>query len=307
MSGFQPKPRRTVYAKQPAIVEIETTIVCNAHCWFCPQNNTLRQPSYMEDWVWRKIVDETRGLGVIYRPFLLNEPFMDRRMPAISRYIKEDKTARLEFNTNGEALTPKVADQMIELGVDMMRFSIDGIRKETFNEARGISYDKVYRNVEYFLNAAKKARHPIDTEVRMIRFPGTEAEQAEFNAYWEAREPTRIVFTELYRYPWEGQTEAVNLPCLKIADELFFYVSGEATLCCWDSKGRAIIGDVKRESVLEIWNGEVLRHHRQLLDAGQRDQIELCSRCDAYQGVDWSEWSRPSAAAGAPFREAPPR
>ena len=296
MSGLQLRPSRTVYRDRPSIIEIETTIVCNAHCWFCPQNNTLREPSYMEEWVWRKIIDESRGMGITYRPFLLNEPFMDRRMPAISRYIKEDPTARLEFNTNGETLIAKVADQMIELGVDVMRFSVDGLRRETFDESRGISYDKVYRNVEYFLRAAQASGKPIETEIRMIRLPGTEQEQIEFKDYWEQRGPTRVVFTDLYRYPWEGQTEAVNLPCLKIADELFFYVNGEATLCCWDAKGRSMVGDVKTQRVLDIWNGEVMRKYRELLDAGKRDQIELCSRCDAYQQVDWSDWFRPAAS-----------
>ncbi len=291
MSGFIPRPRRTVYDKVPRYIEIETTIVCNAHCWFCPQNNTLRQPSYMDERVWwKKIVDDTRGLGITYRPFLLNEPFMDRRMPAISRYIKADPTAKLEFNTNGEALTPKVADQMIDLGVDVMRFSIDGYQRDTFDESRGISYDKVYANVEHFIRAARESGKPIHTEVRMIRLPGTEAEQEEFRKYWEDRHPDSVVFTKLYRYPWEGQTEAVDLPCLKIADEMFFYVSGEATLCCWDSKNRAVIGDVRREHVLDIWNGEVMRRHRDLLDAGRRGEIHLCSRCDAYTGVDWSLW-----------------
>lgn len=290
MSGFDPRPRRTVYEKHPRYIEIETTIVCNAHCWFCPQNNTLRQPSYMEDWVWRKIVDETRGLGVVYRPFLLNEPFMDRRMPTISRYIKEDPTAVLEFNTNGEALTPKVADRMIDLGVDVMRFSVDGYHRSTFDESRGISYDKVYHNVEYFIRAARESGKDIHTEVRMIQLPGTENEQEDFRKYWEDRGPDDVVFTKLYRYPWEGQTEAVNIPCLKIADEMFFYVSGEATLCCWDSKGRAIVGDVKNEHVLDIWNGQAMANYRALLDAGRREDILLCSRCDAYTDVDWSRW-----------------
>lgn len=299
MSGPIQRPERTVYRKAPKYIELETTIVCNAHCWFCPQNNTLREPSYMEEWVWKKIVDESRGLGVIYRPFLLNEPFMDRRMPAISRYIKEDPTARLEFNTNGEALTPKVADQMIDLGVDVMRFSIDGYRRETFDESRGISYDKVYRNVEYFLKAARESGKDIHTEVRMIRLPGTEEEQKDFRAYWEDRSPDEVIFTSLYRYPWEGQTEAVNIPCLKIADELFFYVSGEATLCCWDSKGRAIVGDVRKQHVLDIWNGEVMARYRGLLDEGRREEIELCSRCDAYTEVDWSLWYEQGRAAAS--------
>lgn len=284
------KPKRSQYANTPLYVEIETTIMCNATCWFCPQKNTLRQPKYMEEWVWKKIIDDTRGIGAIYRPFLLNEPFADKRMPEIIKYIKEDPTAKVEFNTNGSMLTPKVTDKILEIGVDVMRFSIDGYYRSTFDESRGISYDKVYKHVQYFLEQNKKAVKPAKTEVRMIKLPNTEQEQVEFKTYWEKFEPDAIIFTDLYSYPWEGQTESTNLPCLKIEKELFFYVDGTATLCCWDSKGRQIIGDVKTENALDIWNGEEMQRCRSLLDKGQRDQLELCSRCDAYKHVDFSAW-----------------
>lgn len=284
------RPKRKSYAETPAVVQIETTIKCNAKCWFCPQNNTLRQPNYMEESVWKKIIDESRGLGITYRPFLLNEPFADKRMPEIVAYIKQDPTAKVEFNTNGSMLTHKVADKLLELGVDAMRFSIDGFYKETFDESRGISYDRVYDHVAYFLKQSKQAARPVQTEVRMIKLPNTEQEQLEFKAYWEKHQPDDILFTDLYRYPWEGQTRAVNKPCLKIQDEMFFYVDGTATLCCWDSQGRQIIGDINKQSLLDIWNGEELARCRTLLDAGKRDQLQLCMRCDAYENVDFSDW-----------------
>ncbi|MBF0280295.1 MAG: radical SAM protein [SAR324 cluster bacterium] len=278
------------YEKTPKYIQIETTISCNATCWFCPQKHATRRPMFMEEKVWKKIIDETRGLGVIYRPFILNEPFVDRRMAKIIRYIKEDATASVEFNTNGEALIPKRTDEIIEAGVDIVRFSVDGIDRKTFDEARGISYDKVYANVEYFIKAANESEREIQTEVRMIKFPGTEEEQKAFENYWKVRKPTSILFTELYRYPWEGQTEALNLPCLKILDEMYFYVDGRATLCCWDSKERQIVGDVKTEHVLDIWNGKIMKHCRELLDEGKRAEINLCSRCDAYEHFDFDRY-----------------
>ncbi len=280
--------RRMPYPKVPKYIQIETTIACNATCWFCPQKYATRRPMFMEERVWKKIIDETRGIGATYRPFILNEPFVDKRMTKIIKYIKEDPTAVVEFNTNGEPLTPKRADEIIDAGVDAVRFSVDGFHRETFDEARGISYDKVYANVEYFIKAANNSGKDILTEVRMIRLPGTEQEQEEFRDYWTARNPTQVLFTDLYRYPWEGQTEALNLPCLKIIDQMFFYVDGRATLCCWDSKERQIVGDVKEQTVMEIWNGEVMRHCRELLDAGKRSEIHLCSRCDAYQNFDFN-------------------
>ncbi len=244
----------------------------------------------MKEDVWKKIIDDTRGLGITYRPFILNEPFVDKRMAKIIRYIKEDATASVEFNTNGEALTPKRADEIIEAGVDIVRFSVDGIERKTFDEARGISYDKVYANVAYFIKAANASKRAIETEVRMIKFPGTEEEQKAFAKYWKAHNPSSILFTNLYRYPWEGQTTALNLPCLKIKDEMFFYVDGRATLCCWDSKERQIVGDVTKEQVLDIWNGEVMKNCRTLLDQGRRAEINLCSRCDAYENFDFDAY-----------------
>lgn len=284
------KPHRNKYHSTPTYVEIETTIMCNATCWFCPQKNSLRTPKYMQDKVWKKIIDDTRNIGAIYRPFLLNEPFADKRMPEIVKYIKQDPTAKVEFNTNASMLTPKVTDQLIEIGVDVMRFSIDGFYRETFDESRGISYDKVYEHVAYFLAQCKKSNQDIHTEIRMIRLPNTENEQIEFKKYWGKHTPDSIIFTDLYSYPWEGQTSSTNLPCLKIEKELFFYVDGTATLCCWDSIGRQIIGDVNKQHALDIWNGEEINRCRDLLDRGERSQLNLCSRCDAYTGIDFSEW-----------------
>ncbi len=89
----------------------------------------------------------------------------------------------------------------------------------------------------------------------------------------------------LYQWPWSGQTEAVQKPCLKILDEMFFFTDGTAPLCCWDDSGRGRVGDVKTHSVLEIWNGPEMHAMRALLNRGRRDLITLCSRCDAYKDI----------------------
>jgi hypothetical protein len=64
---------------------------------------------------------------------------------------------------------------------------------------------------------------------------------------------------------------------------MFFYVNGKATLCCWDSHERAVIGDVRKQHVLDIWDGAINRRYRSLLAEGRRREILLCSRCEAYK------------------------
>ena len=283
------------YEKAPKFMQIETTIVCQATCWFCPQKKATRRPLFMDMNVIDKILAETRGMGITYRPFILNEPFADKRMPEIVKKIKSDPTAKVEFNSNGELVTPAVAEKLFEAGVDTMRFSVDGITKKTFDETRGINFDKVYANVGNFIKRAHELKHPVKIEVRMINLPGTEDEQKEFRQYWENL-GVSVLITDLYSYPWEAQTEAVNKPCLKILDETFVYVDGRVTLCCWDSAEREVVGDVKTHNIIDIWNNERLKVLRNLLADGNRDQITLCSRCDAYKNVDFTKL-KPSSAS----------
>jgi len=135
---------RLPYAARPRYIQLETVTKCNARCPFCPQNEIVRDPSRMPDEVWKKIIDDTRGWGMTYRPFLTNEPFVDNRQVEIVRYIKNnDPTAQVEFNTNGELMTDQLAAELLDAGVDIMRFSIDGFSAETYEPARvGIAYEK---------------------------------------------------------------------------------------------------------------------------------------------------------------------
>ncbi|MFH1223942.1 MAG: SPASM domain-containing protein, partial [Pseudomonadota bacterium] len=167
------------------------------------------------------------------------------------------------------------------VGVNFMRFSIDGFYEDKYNERRkGLNFKEVVKNTEYFCSKAKPLG--VYTDVRMIGFPDSTDEQKLFVEKW-SKVANKAEITSLYRYPWEGQTEVVYKPCLKIRKEMFFYVDGRATLCCWDTNERAVIGDVKEQKALDIWNGELAKKYRALLDAGQRDKITLCSRCDAYK------------------------
>lgn len=281
------KYKKYNYKPAPDYIQIETDIICNANCDFCTQKKVTRRPTMMENAVWKKIIDDTRGLGVTYRPFLLNEPFTDQRMLDICRYIKQDKTAKLEFNTNGSLLTAEIANELLSIGVEAVRFSIDGIIEKKYNERRkGLDFETVVKNTEYFCKKAKD--HNTYTEVRMIDFPDSKEEHEPFRKKWEAL-ADKVLITSLYSYPWEGQEEPIYKPCLKIRNEMFFYVDGRATLCCWDTSERALIGDIKEQKALDIWNGQVLKQYRDHLDNGGRDKILLCSRCDAYKNVDFEK------------------
>ncbi len=288
---------RMPYAAKPKFIQMETVTKCNAKCPFCPQNEIVRDPARMPAETWRKIVDDTRGWGLIYRPFLTNEPFVDNRMPEIVRYIKDnDPTARVEFNTNGELMTEKLSIDLLEAGVDIMRFSIDGLSRETYEPSRiGIDFTKVMERTRRFLELWDKGgyRDKVFTELRMIEVPENKHEVEAYRDFWGPR-CSEVLITTMYQWPWTGQKreDVVLKPCLKILDEMFFYTNGNATICCWDVHERAVVGNVNEQSVGEIWESYAARCMRAALDDGRRDLLNLCSRCNAYQDYDFSRFAK---------------
>jgi len=238
----------------------------------------------MPDETWKKIIDDTRGLGITYRPFLQNEALIDSRLPEIVAYIKQDATAQAEINTNGNALTEKNAAALIDAGIDTVRFSIDAFSAETYEKDRvGLDYDRVVENIERFARMARESEKTITTEVRMIDMESNRHEQHDYIEYWSKRVDMTLI-VPLYNWPWTEGVEMVSKPCIKMREEMFFYTDGRAVLCCWDIAGRAVIGNVNEESVLDIWNGARRLEYAEYLARGEREKIELCSRCDAYAG-----------------------
>ncbi len=248
----------------------------------------------MSDDVWMKIIDETRGLGITYRPFMINEPLSDTRMGAIMRYIRKDSTAKIELNTNGELMTEAMAAEILDARIDLIRFSIDGFTEESYSKSRvGVDYRTTVDRTLAFIKRARRTRGAGRIEVRMIDLEVNRSEQEAYKRFWADAGAVPVI-TSHYRWPWEPGVERVNLPCLKILTEMFFYVTGQATLCCWDAHERAVIGDVTKQHVLDIWNGKVNRDYRDLLARGGRDEILLCSRCEAYKDRQFDGFPAPS-------------
>lgn len=62
---------------------------------------------------------------------------------------------------------------------------------------------------------------------------------------------------------------------------LFLNPELKAFLCCSDYKHELLVGDLNRQSLMEIWNGDALKTVRAAMLAPDRPRIPLCAKCDA--------------------------
>lgn len=85
-----------------------------------------------------------------------NEPLMSPHFIDILKIAARYSIPEFLFLTNGQLLSAKIADAILETGVTQVQISIDGATKETYEYIRrGAQFDRLIRNLEY-LSARKR-------------------------------------------------------------------------------------------------------------------------------------------------------
>jgi radical SAM protein with 4Fe4S-binding SPASM domain len=168
------------------------------------------------------------------------------------------------IDTNGKLLLEK-ADEVIDI-IDTMAISV--IEKD--EEA-----DEQYEIIAKFLDI-KKDRKPFT----LLRING-EVDTARYEKFGLVM-AHRILHSPLgsFNYSQRNPTIPEIGICLDFLNHLAINKDGEASICVrFDPKRLGVIGDVKKNSLGEIWNGERrmawLDYHKR----GKRENIPLCSYC----------------------------
>jgi len=80
------------------------------------------------------------------------------------------------------------------------------------------------------------------------------------------------------------------LPCKYLWEDLFIYWNGDVGVCCEDSAARRIvIGNLERQSLLEIWVGEEMTAIRQAHIQRKRKSLRVCGQSCTYNTI----WLKP--------------
>ncbi|MBT7039537.1 MAG: radical SAM/SPASM domain-containing protein [Bacteroidetes bacterium] len=264
----------------PQFIQIETTNSCPGKCKFCKAERA-NQFETINDNLFQNIIDECFGKGITYRLFLHNEPFTDPHLVQRIKNIKKDKSAKVELNTNGYLLTRDISKELLNTGIDIIRFSIDGFFKKTIKDVRGFDKELLYNNVEYFLQLNQLNASKINTEIRMIRDVALDDNEIRFYENHWSKLADKVLLTKLYQWAGTYDGEILNLTCPKPQKEMFIKVNGDVILCCWDWKMIGPKYSLNHDTIENIWGK--LGYYREKLMDGKRDCNILCQKCNAYE------------------------
>jgi MoaA/NifB/PqqE/SkfB family radical SAM enzyme len=70
-----------------------------------------------------------------------------------------------------------------------------------------------------------------------------------------------------------------GITCLNPFEQFIVRPTGEISLCCCDAWGQYTLGDLSKESIMDVWHGKKFNSVREKILMG-REQLMLCDACD---------------------------
>ena len=259
-------------------ISLEIGSLCNRKCWFCPNAYNKRPNEFMPLELLKKVADELAAIKYKGRIalYMFNEPLLDSRLTGIINLFRTRvPRSCIMIATNGDLVKDK--QQFIDLfdaGLNQLQVNVYSNvprfreLQEMMQQIPRISNGSLYNYI-----SPKNRMYSLEEKYDKKITPSTpKIGRFELTNRCGTIPGMPIVMTEVSKVcPRPFRFMQVNW-------------KGEAVLCCNDYNAKVICGDIKQQSVVDIWeNSVILREYRTaLLTTGRRD-LELCRLC-AFKG-----------------------
>lgn len=258
----------------------------------------------MDDALYSKIVDECVAEKDLHDfvPMSKNEPLLDVKMEQrIAEFkAKAQPHQMVELVTNGSALTPTRAKNLMAAGVDLMTISINASDESTYNKVMaGLSWKQVMRNLE---SLSQMDLANVNIYLRFVADQTNKRELLIFRKRWShfnlyqfnvnnragtVRNYEKMVMKYndfISRIRRVGGSRVYPV-CLYVFSLMHVLENGDVPMCSNDWHNREILGNVHTQTIREIYNSPRMNEIRELMFQGRFEEIEACRECSLYH--DW--------------------
>ncbi len=272
----------------PPYLLIEAVSSCNLKCPFCFQiDKTFTKKPYMGVMnldFFKKVVDEADELGIgAITMGSRGEPTMHKNFKDMLKHLGTKKNIfEIKLNTNATNLTEELCHEIFKNNISQIVISADHYEKKTFEELRKNSnFEKIVSNVDKLYQTRKQYKDSI-TEIRVsgINFYKN-LDQNKFYEFWKKRSDHVTVGDAVERWDTYSNSEhpEINDPCENLWDRMYVWFDGKVNPCDSDYKSYLSYGNLKENSIKEVWHSKIIERTRNNHINNDRKKIDPCNKC----------------------------
>ena len=262
----------------PTILQVEPTSRCNLRCGICPVTTGLgRSVGDMDLPRFQQLIDELGEYLLLIMFWDWGEPFLNPDAYAMIRYAR-GAGVKVVCSTNGHVFADRDhARQVVDCGLDVLVFSVDGITQETYQRFRRQgNLETVLQGIRNVVEEKRRAQS--NTPLVNFRF---------------------IVMKHGEREVPHVRAFASSLGVDVLTLRKFHFACGPCSI---------VMGNLRERPFTEIWNGPAYRDFRRH-SPNREGLLSLKDRCNCANCCLWRDnvrvhrtfrWFAPLKAVGNP-------
>jgi len=262
-------PKLYKVADFPLKLDIELTNRCNRTCDMCAFHSKLALYKFpkedMDLDIFKKIVDESEGKTTLKLNYS-GEPLLYPHLLEAIRYAKDKGVIEVRFNTNADLLDTDMMHELIKAGLDRILISDydnDDLKEKIVK----------FESIKQFFGVL----HPIIV-LQHIKFDGFNCQ--EYLDKWKDIETIEIGFQEYFdylRHPLNLQKS--DFQCAFPWQRMLILASGDIYTCCGMPHKRKLLGNIRHDSIKELWHGEKMTYLREVHKEKKSEKFIPCAMC----------------------------
>ncbi len=293
--------------EMPIMIQIFPVYACNFKCEFCIHALDKEQHGYISDKVfmdmdlYKKAIDDIKNTGIklkMLRFAAIGEPLLHKNIAEMVKYAVDMEVAdSVDIVTNASLLTHELSDALIEAKLSRLRISIEGLSKEEYLErSKGnIDFDNMIENIKYFYE--NKANTTVYIKIIDYMLKDKEQEKKFYDLFEPICDTIAIehLTPTIEEIDYDTISDGMDLNKGQNSDALSdaqicsqgFYMmqinpDGKVVPCC-SMKYPAVLGDIYKNTVQEVWKGEVFNDFRRKSLCSRATASSVCASCTLYK------------------------
>ncbi|MGB0681887.1 MAG: radical SAM/SPASM domain-containing protein [Magnetovibrionaceae bacterium] len=285
------------FISRPEQIKLSLTNLCNFKCLMCFNPDMAQARGMMDEDMVFRLLDECADEGI---PKVslggTGEPTLHKRFGDFVSHAK-GKGLWVSTTTNLSVLQPELADRILADGIDRVRLSI-----YSANDAEHRMYtktglfEKVKVNLEHFLSEWDRNGRHAEIKFSYLPLKGVNDEDAFQEAWGDLFAKYDIPITKKVLMDWAGQVTVDGIeafrnpkqvPCPHVRYYFLILHDGVVLPCCnlFQPEGveEVVLGDIKKQSIMDVWRSETFRTFKQAHYAAKTPGYKVCTGCaDTY-------------------------